>query len=222
MPELHIPDEAQRGLAKLHGLSDEVASRLLSSIELVASKAESDSLAASGLGVIPGMSDEDKEKILDTLQSLHRVFANAEVSLDEFVADVCDFLTSDESTEFRLASSEVERASDRLKKFLRIGGMSRAAKARILRYEHERTLHDVRILTDARPVFGNDVAVRPEAAVVFHMLKIAYHGAHGVKQVYFSLDGEDLEELKKAVLRAETKAKSLREALAAGNIRVIN
>jgi DNA-binding PucR family transcriptional regulator len=203
-------------------LSNEVATKLLSTIESVARQAESDSLTASSLGEIAGLSYEDKEQILDTLQSLHRVFANAEVSLDEFVKDICEFLTSNESTEFHLPASEVEQASDRLKGFLGIEGLSRGAKARILRYEHERTLHDLRILTDARPVFGNDVAVRPDAAVIFHMLKIAYHGSRGVEQIYFSLDEGDLEELKKALLRAEAKAKSLREALAAGNIRVID
>jgi hypothetical protein len=221
LSDLSIPSEHQRGLQKLTLLSEQQAMELLSAIDKAARRSETDSLGVSKLPDIAGLSREDKQTILDTVESLYKVRANAEVPVDEFVSDICDFLQSDESSEFPISAADRGPLSDRLTKFLSIAALNQVAKATELRYEHERTLCHLRILTDARPVFSDDAVERPEAAVIFHMLKIAYHESHRVRETFFSLDENDLQDLKKAILRAELKAKSLREALASANMRII-
>jgi hypothetical protein len=221
LTDLRIPPEHQRGLQKLYELSDESAAELLLSIQLAAGKEESDRLTLSTLSEIRGLPRKQEGEILDTISSLYRVRATADVSFEEFVSDICDSLRSPDSKDFRLPKEGVERFAKRLSKFLSVEALNRAVKATILRYEHERTLCSVRILTDARPVFGNDGVERPEAVVIFHMLKIAYHDSNNVREIYFSLDENDLQAVKKAVLRAELKSDSLRDALAAGKLKVI-
>ncbi len=222
MPELEIPAEHQRGLAKLHGLSSERAGELLAAIQLAARKADTDRISPSGIPDIPGLPPRDKEEIFETVLSLYRVRTKAEVSIEEFITDISDFLQSPESTEFQITTEEAGKLADRLKEFLSIDALNFFAKATIPRYEHERTLHDLRILTDARPVFGEDPSGSPEAAVIFHMLKIAYHQSNRIEEIFFSLDENDLDYLKEMVLRAELKAKSLQNALSAGHIKVIH
>lgn len=222
MTDLRIPPEHQRGLSKLFALPDPVASELLRSLTAAAQKIEADTLRISDLPVIAGLASSESEAILDTVHSLYRVRADADVGVEEFVSDVCEFLASSESKEFRLSVDRVGQFSARLTEFLGIDPLNYAAKAAVLRYEHERTVCHLRIITDARPVFGTEKVERPEAVVIFHMLKIAYHDVNRVKESFFSFDEKDLDDLRKAIERAEAKARKLKEVFAASNIRVIS
>lgn len=220
MTDLRIPGEHRRGLGRLYNLSDSEAGELLASIKVVVSKEQSDDLAASQFPEVAGLSTEQLAEILDTLVALYGVRISAEVSIEEFIVDICEALQSHGSQDFQLPPESVERFSSRLKKFLSIDALNRAAKARVLRYEHERTFCTARIFTDARPVF-EDAVGRPEATVIFHMLKIAYHEAGDVKEIYVSLDENDLDELRDVIKRAELKSKALKEALNEGRLKVV-
>lgn len=222
MSDLRIPPEHQQGLSKLFSLSEQQASDFLAALKSVGRKADRDTLSISDLPEISGVPRKEVRGILDTVVSLYGVRADAEVPLEEFVSDICDSLRSSESKEFQLPEMSVGRMRERLTDYLSIDFLNRAAKAVLLRYEHERTFCDLRVLTDARPVFGNDTSKPPEAMVIFHMLKIAFHEANRVSEVFFSLDENDLVKLKKAVVRAEAKANSLKKALAAAHIKVIS
>jgi hypothetical protein len=86
-----------------------------------------------------------------------------------------------------------------------------ATKAYDLQTEGERTFCDARILTDLRPVFGKDIASGPAGMVIIHRLKLGYHNSEGEHRTfYIALDAEDLVTLKKAIDRAELKARSLK------------
>ena len=220
MPELRIPSDEQAGLAKLQSISDDVASRLLAAIQSAASRAETDGLTIANLAEVSDLSKADQESILDTLLSLYRVRAFSEVSLDEFIADVCDAMISAERPDFSPTDEAVRRLKDRLGRFLGIEDLDRAAKATVLRYEHERTVHGLRILTDARPVFGGDVSKAPEAVVINHTLKLSYHYSGRIKEAFFAFDEKDLQELKRAVERAQSKAASLCTMLAKAEVKV--
>lgn len=79
----------------------------------------------------------------------------------------------------------------------------------------------MRILTDIRPIFGNNVEEPPEAVVIMHTLKMAYHRGGRVDEVFFAMDETDLGDLKAAVARAELKAKSILATLAKTQLKVI-
>lgn len=223
MPALRIPREQQQGLIKLLSLSDSQAVEFLAGLNSATSKPLSDmGISRPDLPTISGIPSEDVERMLETINDLYRVRTRAEVSTDEFVNDLIESIEAEEFKDFSLRSETVPTVKERLKGFLDIQALSLWAKAVDLRYEYERTIHDFRILTDARPVFGHNISERPNAAVVTHTLKVAYHGTRGAQEIYFSLDEDDLDYLKHVIERAETKAKSLKEALASGHINVIN
>jgi hypothetical protein len=220
VPGLKIQPEEREGLAKLRGLSEQTANSLLSAIKLAAGKANVDSLTDFELPEISNLSPTDADLIIRTVDSLYHVRAFAEIGLEEFVVDVCDSLESDEETSFFESESALEEFRRRLTDFLGIAEVNRAAKSTVLRYEQERPVHDVRILTDARPIFGDDATAAPEAAVILHTLKIAYHFAGRLEELFFSLDERDLEELKKAVHRAELKAINLASVLSNAEMKI--
>jgi hypothetical protein len=88
-----------------------------------------------------------------------------------------------------------------------------SARALTLFYDTSRHAHDVRILTDARPVFSNRAADDPEGFVIMHTLRFDYYEDNQSRDWYISLDFEDLQDLKKAVDRAIEKQGSLQRFL---------
>jgi len=195
---------------------------LMAVIDAAAPNAFPKSAGSSHPPAVANVSETDASEILETIIELSQVRANADVSVEEFVSDICDFLRSPDSKEFRVSDEkEIARIASRLRQVLTNEKLTVEAKASVLRYDHEKTMCSLRILTDARPVFGNDPADAPKAAVIFHMLKLAYHEAGGIKETFVSLDEDDLETLKDAVLRAEVKSKSLKRALEDRGISVI-
>ena len=219
MPGLKLPSEEQAGLTKLQALSEDQASNLLTAIGSAAAKADVDDLTISDLPDIYGLPRADAQQIVETLVSLYHLRAYAEVEIDEFIDDICEVMEA-AGNQRSVARTAVQEYRPRLTKFLSIEDVNIAAKSTVLRYEHERTVHSVRILTDARPVFGSDIKAAPEAAVIMHTLKIAFHEATNLREMFFALDEEDLKALTRAAERAELKAAGLYNFLAKAQIKV--
>lgn len=80
-----------------------------------------------------------------------------------------------------------------------------------LNSEYERIYKASRVLTDIRPVFKNDVNEDIHCAIIVHKLKLEFTDAHNNPTTfYFSLDSQDLQQLKKNIDRAESKEKALK------------
>jgi hypothetical protein len=86
------------------------------------------------------------------------------------------------------------------------------AKANDVMTEHERVFCSVRILSDIRPVFGEDKE-QASGAVVIHNLKIGFHQNGKHKELYFALDTRDIEMLRTAIERASRKTTALASIL---------
>jgi hypothetical protein len=82
--------------------------------------------------------------------------------------------------------------------------------------DHAKVFSRARILTDIRPVFRDDAAEVPTAAVIVDMLKIEHwaRDGSGRQNFYVALDHADLLQLKQVVDRALEKTETLRRLLA--------
>jgi hypothetical protein len=69
-----------------------------------------------------------------------------------------------------------------------------------------------RILTDIRPVFNNK-GDSVDAAVIVHNLRIHYGQDSDHRDFYVALDTNDIQSLREALDRADTKAKCLQGLL---------
>ncbi len=221
MPYLRIPPEHQLGLVKLAQLSDQVAAQLRTELNAAAQKVEGGSVSSGNIAPIPGLLRADLEKIVDAVVGLNFAKVYSDSELKDFANDVSESMQSMARSDFPAAGDAIGQFRKRIQEFLDIEGITRSAKIAFLRSEHERSVHSLRILTDIRPVFGNNVEIPPEATVIMHTLKIAYHRGTKLDEAFFGMDESDLQQLKEAVARAELKARSLRTALSRAQLKVI-
>jgi hypothetical protein len=84
--------------------------------------------------------------------------------------------------------------------------------------QQEHVFQRVRILTDVRPIFGEDASIGPSAAVVMHTLRLEHLTDGRVESINVSLDEQDLSDLRAALDRAVDKADTLRDVVARAGI----
>jgi hypothetical protein len=169
---------------------------------------------------VPNLSPSDTGQALDALNTMYTIRAFNEVSLDEFIDDVCEALR-----EYgELKPPEEIRFRERLTRLLDIESLSIAAKGAALQSEHEHLFCSARVLTDARPVYGKSVTNPPAAMIITHELKLSYHEGPGgrVREFYIGLGSGDLAVLQEHLQRAGDKAKSLRTALEMSKLKFID
>lgn len=210
MPGLKIPEEDRPGLALLRRIPDEVFQALLIEINR----------SPSSIPKVQSLSAEDAEQLFDSLNTLYRVHGHHDdIKLEEFISDICEALRG-----YNELSVEDEPGfRDRLWSALNIDALRIATKAFSLSGEHEHLFCTARVITDARPVFADNVSEGPAAMVITHNLKIEYHDVIGeLNEIYIGLGSADITELRGVLDRAEEKAKSLRAALMAAKIKCID
>lgn len=222
MPRLKVPPDDQQGLIKLQALSDATASGLLAALRGAASKSNIDEVRASDLPDIGGLPKNDADRIVETVTALYHARAYFDAEKDDFISDVFESMKLTAPVGFQSSEESLQKFRNRLVEFLSIEELTIAAKSSVLRNEQERAFRSCRILTDARPIFGDEVNISPKAAVIMHNLKVAYYHAGKEGEAFFALDEEDLKKLKKAIERAESKAASLRTLLAGAHVKVFN
>lgn len=225
MPQLTIPEEYVAGLAQLIALPDEVVRELTVALsESPASGLVTNPGAVTSLisAKVPSIPTNELRRVVAVLLSLYAVLGSSETSADEFLNDLVRAMTRSRRTELAIDDPAIDKIfRARLKALLSLGGLTIASKALMLQHEHEHSLCTARIFTDARPVYGDDAAQPPSAAVIMHMLKLTYHQGSKTEEIYISLDKDDLQSLKDMIARAEAKAIGLRKVFEATSIPVM-
>jgi len=161
---------------------------------------------------IPEIPRGDLSVIVRTVYSLYYVHEFSDVSPTRFLGELVDAIL--EISEIGSAANADKAAiRDRFKRLLNIKSLSMISKASRLQREGERLYCGAMILSDIRPVFGDDIASGPGSAVLTHTLKLSYHGDDGHRDFFVVLDSEDLKALGEVVDRAQAKDESLRKVL---------
>jgi len=159
---------------------------------------------------INSLSPEDVEQVIDAITSMSAVRASADVSVEQFISDICESLRQQK----HLTSDQEPRLHERLARALTIEILNVKAKAIALSNEHEHLFCTARIFTDVRPVYGEDATAPPAAMTITHILKIDYHVAGGrTHEIYLGLGSGDISELREVLDRAEAKARSIRAVM---------
>lgn len=208
MAALNVPKNDRLALTILRELPEDAFAQLVATLER----------SPTSVPELPNVSADDAKSIFDVITSLHRV--RGDVAVEEFIGDVCESLF--EHNDLPRAAEPAFR--ERLARIINIEALSIAGKAVALHTEYPNLFCDARILTDARPVYGESTTDPPAAMIINHTLKIDYHtGASGrIEEFYIALGSHDLQELQAVLLRAEEKAQSLGAVIAKANIRLID
>jgi hypothetical protein len=171
-------------------------------------------MAVNAVSGISALKREDFKVIGEAVGALYAAKSAKDVSVEEFVEDVCDAMESLPEEDLRLPHVERSQFKQKLLTLLNADVFSLVAKVYDLATEDERTFCHARILTDLRPIFGPNVEDGPRGMLVVHLLKLAYHqGSEKTHNFYVALDADDLQVLKNLIDRAEAKANTLKSAV---------
>jgi hypothetical protein len=216
---LTIPAPYQPGVSALASLPETAYRQLLDALSRAPSTFNNQrELVAWIASEVKSIPPAEVVRIIRTLVSLYRLRSRQpNTSVQEIAKDVAiaareiPNFTFDESIDFiqRLASLLVLDSLN-----------TTALKAKELQLESERTFCEARIITDIRPVFGDNIDEAPTMMIV-HTLKIGFHEPEH-KDMYVALDAADIIGLKKTLGRAEEKANKLKTILDAAGIRSID
>ena len=206
---LRIPDEHKPAIAKLLMLPDETAAELASVIRNTALELYQDRGLDKALSKISSIRSHERFLLLEMLMSLYATRSNIGVSSEDFADQVLDATERAKIKELALTKENRDKFKKRLVEFLNIKTLAIASKAVGILFENEHCLTSARIVTDIRPVFGDDVSNAPDAAMIVHMLKIEYVHRGEPDEFFVALDTKDIEKLMDVLRRAQTKAKSI-------------
>lgn len=165
--------------------------------------------------VIDAVAHSADEDVLDA-----ETLAVALISILAQVPHMAGELADGISRSLAIELSDAQRAdlATRLTTLLDLEALGSIGKADDIITDHEHVFRNARILTDVRPIFGDNVGSAPEAAVLIAMLRID-HSTHGRREsMYFALDPSDLASLKEVVDRATAKIRTLEDFLSAAGL----
>ena len=202
--ELRVPDFLKQGLEKLGNLPEEAVEELLSLLRGEEAALSSVDISRRVASKTQEFEQKDVEEIVDALLSMYRARQEYGVSTDTLIRD----MSSAEGLE-----TSSEQLEERLAKFLDVESLMITAKAFNVMSSHEHVMLKAQVLTDMRPIFREEDAGPPAAAVITHMLKLTYRQDEGEREFFLAMDSEDVRKLREVLERADYKAQSLRSLL---------
>lgn len=211
MSKLRIPESHREGFKLLSNLSESDFKELLEALSKTDKGILPDELASniSKLTSIDKNINDEITRILFSVYSLKEKFGeNTKQLINELILALRNAnVDLGEKTKWK-------RLEDRLNSMLSfdqtIGNTFKALK---LLSDYDRIFFDSKIVTDIRPAFNDSDDLSTNTALIVHNLKIGYHKDDQQQEIYFALDSNDLDELKKQIERAKKKEERLKSTL---------
>jgi hypothetical protein len=209
---LSVPKRFQRGLKELLKLTDEQKASLLTAVHTLEPVADRHALLQL-LTASVSIDREALDEITSFLVSLAAFQRSHQMPVEAIAADLSLWVKSSE--EFTtVEEDEKEGLKDLLTKLLcEKGVLVLAVKAREVIGDEAITYLSSRILSDIRPVFGDEVGEQALGAGIVHRMKLVYWENFVQKEFFVSLSDEDLDELSDVIDRAREKAVVMRGML---------
>jgi len=217
---LQVPDRYIKALETLRKLPDGSFEELVAALSRVPLSSSRDQLTNEARNFTSSIKPKDLEDLLSLLVSLKGAQEQAEESAD-FVDDVLTAISRTDERNLELGCPERDKFKKRLLTLLEADRFSTSAKAIGLIGEYEHTFCRARILTDFRPIYGNDPGKKPVAGLITHTLRLSYHEGTQLRHIYVLLNDSDLDEMKTVLNRANVKGQSLRALLSATQVPLI-
>lgn len=218
---LRIPKEQLEALGALVAIPDKAMDGLLSALTGVPLSLDFDALVKEISPKAKSFSLDKPEAIAELLVSLNASRAHGDTPVPKYVNEILRAMER-ATPPIDLSGEKRSQAKDRLTKLLALESLSVATKAIHLQHDFERLLTHTRILTDARPIYGDDPNTKPIAVIITHTLKLTCYQNEKSADLYIALDAQDIAEFKKVLSRAEAKAESLAKTFASVRIPILH
>ena len=163
------------------------------------------------------------KSVARALRSLYAYRFSTESPIDQVAADVTNVMVSSADEKLCLPTEEAQDFRERLQTLLSIDSLWQALKAGLLAKEHANAFVYSKVVTDIRPIFGDDVSEVPSGAILTHNLHIHYATMAGEHRDFVvAMASEDLRDLKESLERADKKVESLTHLLKAVDVQQID
>jgi hypothetical protein len=203
MVEITIPETVRPQLVQLASVPSDDLQRLLGILDEQKprqSHRKFISAVAAAMGQVPGW---NVEAAVQALMSMAAGRYALGVPVNDFAQGVS------QSQDLALPEGARQRLAQALERALSNNALTVTAKAWELLTENATNFRQARILTDLRPIFS-DADETPPAAIIVHTLRLTYWGVDGEHAFSLAMDDSDLEDLRRVVVRAQSKSNQLR------------
>lgn len=209
MTNLSIPDKDIATLQKLASLSKNEKLKLLNAIKETEPTLQLERLNTK----IAKKTNLDKQELLPIIKmfgSMYRGRISSDVSAEMFAADLNNTLQTIDEPPFKGMDDDLRNdLTGYISEILTLdNSLGITAKALGVMTEHEHVYCRARVLTDMRPIFGEDIS-KPDAFVTTHTLRIGFHDNKEHKDIFIAMDRNDVKELIDMLKRAEQKEEAL-------------
>lgn len=211
MAELQIPSQYQGGFKTLLNLDQDEVSNILHILDSIPPNSNKQEYIDQ-ISNNSDLSSEEANKVVSMLFSLYYLKYGRRESLRQTVKDLYTALVESGEEDLIPSDDKAQEFQDNLLKLLSLDdtlGIKVAAKK--LGAAFERIYCRSEIITDLRPVHI-DEKIDHVFGLVVHNLKLEFHKApeFDEREVIVRLDKEDLELLRKQIVRAEKKEELIR------------
>ena len=223
MPRLRtIPEPARAGLKYLMTISDEAFHELVNGLKDARPHLTSADYLTRLIPNTTVVTREEASAIVDAAFSMSTTYVVNDVPIEQFVQDVADALERGLVKDIAITDGTRQPLVERLSTLLNLNVFRVGVKATSVLNEQQHTLSRARILTDIRPIFGDNVADAPVGVTLVHTLKIKYREGEEIKEFFVAMDTRDVQLLMDVLERAKTKGEGLKALLSAAAINLID
>jgi len=219
---IRIPERYQAGIAKLISLPDNAIEELLSVLNEMPQSFNLESIKVYAISKISSIPENNVDEMISALDSLYYIKNESGVSVQDFTEQVLQAMVETENKALHIEPSLRRPFQDRLMRLMNGTLLSIAAKSREILYEKERTFGFARVLSDIRPVLGENAENTTDAAIIVHTLKIHYIQNNQHKEFFVALNTEDISFLIDTLIHAQEKEETLKSILSAANVPYID
>jgi hypothetical protein len=217
-----IPEEHREAFQKFVRLDDKLAHKFVDALKASAPRLLLGTLAKS---VAPTASiDEDQARsIIMMLGSMSRARRAADKTVEEFLETVHAAAAKDGVLPVKELETQWPKARKNIAAALRTSAITVSAKAISIMASNERLMCSARIMSDLRTIFTDDI--EPAAFVILHQLRLSFHEQEDfekTRQMFVSLDRDDLIKVKTVVDRALKKHEKLKSMAKNMNVHVLD
>lgn len=150
--------------------------------------------------------EEQRHGLASAIYGLHFLCVSADKADLDLASDVADVLAK----EVEQSSAEI---AEKIALVLSLESVRTSVKAWSLLEDYRDVYLSSRVITDIRPVFGDDLSRPLSASLIVHTIKLTVRSDGENKDVFIVADGDDLKSLITDLQRGLEKATSLRRMI---------
>jgi uncharacterized protein (DUF1778 family) len=208
MASIQLPKSAYTAVQALVRLTPLQFDELIARLEETPPTVDADKFIDSVASRLKELDSATAKLILPELLTMMYSGYRADLKTTELASEISSGALEANSEEFPFTAEQKQLLELRLSNAFGSQGVRITGKAQSVFYDTDKTFVKARILTDLRAIYdepGDEIL----AAMVMHSLRIRYYENFEEKDIYLSLDNDDLQGLMEILQRASKKQKGL-------------